>query len=208
MMNNPSTYEKDLADIRLLMERSSRFISLSGMAGVMAGIYALAGALGAYYILYYPNSPFGFRFYYVNETRALTQLSAIALGVLVAAILTAWALTTRKAKRLNLRIWNASTRNLLLHLGIPLAAGGAFILIMLYRNYLGLVAPGCLLFYGMSLLNASHFTYGDIRWLGVGQMATGLACAAFPGYGLLFWAFGFGLLHMGYGLFMHYKYDR
>jgi hypothetical protein len=207
-MEKVSNYEKDLADIRQIMERSSRFISLSGMAGVLAGIYALGGAVFAYYLIYYPNSPFGFRFHYVNEAAALSRLIVVAISVLLAAMGSAWYLTTQKAQRQNLRIWTKSTKQMLFHLAIPLAAGGAFILIMLWRGHLGLVAPASLIFYGLALLNASHFTYGDIRWLGIAQLATGLLCAALPGYGLLFWAFGFGVLHIIYGLSMHFKYDK
>ena len=40
-----------LSDIRQLMERSSRFISLSGLSGVFAGIYAIIGAGAAYWYL-------------------------------------------------------------------------------------------------------------------------------------------------------------
>ena len=44
-------YLKDISEIKNLMNKSSRFISLSGLSGVLAGIYALIGAAVAYYIV-------------------------------------------------------------------------------------------------------------------------------------------------------------
>ena len=39
---------QNLAEIRSLMERSSRFISLSGLSGVGAGVCALVGSAAAH----------------------------------------------------------------------------------------------------------------------------------------------------------------
>ncbi len=39
---------QDLTEIRSMMERSSRFISLSGLSGISAGVFALIGAYLAY----------------------------------------------------------------------------------------------------------------------------------------------------------------
>ena len=44
-------YQEDLSHIRSMMERSSRFISLSGLSGVFAGLVALLGAGYVYFIL-------------------------------------------------------------------------------------------------------------------------------------------------------------
>ncbi len=40
-----------LKEIRNMMERSSRFISLSGLSGVFVGTFALLGALAAYFYM-------------------------------------------------------------------------------------------------------------------------------------------------------------
>ena len=52
--------EQELLEIRAIMERSTRFLSLSGLSGILMGFYALAAAGLAYYRLYYPHEPFGF----------------------------------------------------------------------------------------------------------------------------------------------------
>jgi len=44
----PKDYLKDISEIKQLMNKSSRFISLSGLSGILAGIYAIIGAAIAY----------------------------------------------------------------------------------------------------------------------------------------------------------------
>lgn len=206
-MKEATEYEKDLASIRSLMERSAKFLSLSGLSGVLAGIYALIGASIAYYMIYYPYSPFGFRFYYVNEEQIIGKLLAIALGVLFLSLATGYLLSARKARKAGQDIWNKTSRQLVINLLIPLATGGLFILILLSRGYFMIVASACLIFYGLALINASRNTYEEVRYLGILEIILGLASALLPGYGLIFWALGFGVLHIIYGAVMHYRYD-
>jgi predicted lysophospholipase L1 biosynthesis ABC-type transport system permease subunit len=201
-------YEKDIASIRSIMERSAKFISLSGLSGVLAGIYALSGALAAYYLIYYPYSPFGFRFYYVNEKEVIVKLLAIAFAVLAASLVTGYLLSLEKSKKLNAYIWNKASQQLLQDLLIPLVTGGLFIIILLSRGYFVIVASACLIFYGLALINGSRNTFKEVRYLGFTEIVLGLASALLPGYGLIFWAVGFGVMHILYGVLMHYRYDR
>lgn len=207
-MKETSKYEQDLASIRNIMERSSRFVSLSGISGIMAGIYALIGAGIAYYLIYYPHSPFGFRFHYVNETRTILQLGLTAFLVLAATLLTGYVFTVKKAKKQRSKIWDKTSKRLLMSGAIPLITGGFFILVLISRGYFIIVSPSCLIFYGLALVNASNYTFDDIKYLGYAQIVLGLITALIPGYGLIFWALGFGVFHIIYGLMMHYKYDR
>ena len=56
-MKNETNYLQDIGEIRSLMERSSKFISLSGWAGIFAGIYALVGVYVAItYLHFNPQS--------------------------------------------------------------------------------------------------------------------------------------------------------
>ena len=93
-------------------------------------------------------------------------------------------------------------------LAVPLVAGGLFCL----RLYLGgdasMVVPGLLLFYSLALLNASKYTLDEIRWLGLTQISLGLLAMLQPGGGLVYFALGFGLGHIGYGLLMYNRYER
>lgn len=81
-------------------------------------------------------------------------------------------------------------------------------MILIYQGHIELAAPATLVFYGLALLNASKYTLSDIRYLGLLEIVTGLMATFFIEYGLLFWAFGFGLLHIVYGIFMYYKYEK
>ncbi|MDH5396500.1 MAG: hypothetical protein OEX02_00010 [Cyclobacteriaceae bacterium] len=201
-------YLKDLTEIRSIMERSARFISLSGLSGVMAGIYALIGAFIAYHIIY--KSPYVL----YDSIRAhelsggITFLVLDAVVVLALAVATGMYLTYRKALKNGQKIWDKTSKRLLLNLFLPLVAGGLFIIIIFWRGFFSLISPLILIFYGMALINASNHTVRDVRYLGISEIILGLVAALLPGYGLFFWAFGFGVLHIFYGLVMYLKYDR
>lgn len=198
----------ELSSIRSLMERSAKFISLHGLSGVLAGIYALIGAFIGYRLVYQAGSGMTYRDYYVNDQQIIAKLVIVALVVLLLSIATAVMLSARKARQRHQKIWNAASKGLLLNAGIPLLTGGLLILILLYRGYFGVIAPACLIFYGLALIAGSHYTFSDVKWLGISEVALGLLAALMPGYGLLFWAAGFGVLHIIYGSVMYAKYDR
>lgn len=207
-MKEIQEYEKDLASIRTIMERSAKFISLSGLSGVLAGVYALAGAVAAYFIVHYPVSPFRYRIYSATASDTLWKLIVIATLVLVASISTGLWLSNKKAQKHGLPLWTGASKKLLLNLSIPLITGGLFILIMLYTGHFGLAAPASLIFYGLGLIQGSTNTYDEVRYLGYSEIVLGLIAALLPGYGLQFWALGFGVLHIFYGTIMYNKYDK
>ncbi|MDH5604258.1 MAG: hypothetical protein OEY51_09970, partial [Cyclobacteriaceae bacterium] len=173
-------YLKDLTEIRSIMERSSRFISLSGLSGIMAGIYALAGACVAYNIIY--QSPY--ILYDSIRTMDLSPgvvlLFADALAVIFLTIVTGIYLTAKKAKKEGLTVWDKSAQRLMINLFIPLATGGAFILIIYLRGYYSIISSLLLIFYGLSLINASKYTLSDIRYLGISEIILGLVAAILP----------------------------
>lgn len=201
-------YEKDLASIRTMMERSVKFISLSGLSGILAGVYAIAGAFIAYRLVYYPQSPFSYRIETLEEVSTLTKLIITAACVLVASLGTGLLLSHRKARKHNMNLWNVTTKALFINLAIPLVTGGLFILILLQGGHYGIAAPACLIFYGLALINASANLYDEVRYLGYSEIALGLIAAYLAGYGLLFWTLGFGVLHIIYGAVMYYRYDK
>lgn len=212
-MNKENEQLEALTEIRSLMERSSRFISLSGLSGVFAGVFALVGMGAAYNYL---NLEIGDPTYFetafdINGSPSFEFFSfffADALTVLVASLVVGSFLTLRKAKQKGLSIWDPTAKRLLINLILPLIAGGLFCLILMNHGFLILVAPTMLLFYGMALLNASKYTLNDIRYLGMCEMGLGLVAAFYLNYGLLFWGIGFGVLHIIYGTVMYYKYER
>ncbi len=201
------TAESDLKDIKELMERSSRFISLSGLSGVFAGLYALIGAAIAHFH-FMPETREYSSPDYAGSLDKLPDMILIAGSVLILSIITAIFFTTRNAKRKNQKIWDKRSQQMLWNLAIPLVAGGIFLLILLKQGTLYLIAPAMLLFYGLALINGSKYTFNDIRYLGYCQIGLGLLATWFYGNGLLFWSIGFGVLHIVYGAAMYWKYER
>ena len=198
-------YIEDLKEIKDIMNRSSRFISLSGLSGISAGICALVGAYLAYQTVYIDQNYLGYRRAFLNP-ETFTQLLLIAVVTLLTAVGTGIYFTTRKTKKQNQKIWDTQTKRLLLNLAIPLVAGGILCIMLLDKGYVGIVAPLTLVFYGLALINASKYTLDEIRSLGLLEVALGLVAIQFIGYGLLFWAIGFGVLHIVYGVIMQLKY--
>ncbi len=207
-MRNKEEQLNALNDIKKLMDRSSRFISLSGLSGVFAGLTALVGAYLAHNeinVFLNNNSIYG---HSLEDLEA--NLLKIGFGVLVVALIGGLLLTLRQSRKRKLPFWDRTTKNLLVNLAIPLVSGGLFIiaLLLVHPNTYGLVAPSCLIFYGLALINASKYTYTDIRFLGYCEIVLGLICMFYIGYGLYFWAIGFGILHILYGMLMYFKYER
>lgn len=207
-MKETKDYLDDISEIRNIMERSSNFISLSGLSGIMAGTYALIGSFVAYRIVYVERSILGIRDVYINEQTAITRLMIVAAAVLILAVVTGIYLTNKKNDNSSFSLKDAGFRNLIGSLLIPLVTGGIFILILVSRGYYSVVAPAFLIFYGLALINGSKYTIRDINYLGMVEVVLGLICALLPGYGLIFWAMGFGAMHILYGTIMYYKYEK
>lgn len=196
-------YLKDISEIKDLMNKSSRFISLSGLSGVLAGIYALIGATVAYWLV--TTSATG----YLMLDGSIYRLCLLILFLIAfSSVVTGIILTTRKAKKHGAKIWDATSRRLVINFLIPLVFGGLYILIILNQQKYGQTGALMLIFYGLALVNASKYSIGDIRYLGFIQLFLGLTCAWFPGYGFWLWVLGFGIMHIVYGTWMHFKYDR
>lgn len=204
-----------LKDIRHMMKRSNRFLSLSGLSGVFAGIYALIGAGIAWvwmkemfqaYIIrsYIPASNFGMLFDYW-----FIRFAGLAGAVLTASLLTGFIFSARKAKKAGQKLLDNGAKLLLMNLAIPLVAGGAFCLLLITHGQIVLVGPALLIFYGIALLAAGKYTLDEVRYLGICEVVLGLINGFFfIGHALIFWSIGFGLLHIFYGLLMWNKYER
>lgn len=196
IMTNQDHLLSELKDIRHIMERSSRFLTLSGLSGILIGLYALIGAFLAHRIVYI-QFPSKFRQEYINDV--LLLIAIIGISVLILSLCTIFILTIKKARKENKPIWGPGSKMLLLNLLIPLVTGAFLISILVYRGYFGVVSPSFLIFYGLALVNASKYTRPEIMGLGIIEITLGLLAALLPGYGLYFWAFGFGVLHIIYG---------
>ncbi len=193
-------YLKDISAIKNLMSKSSRFISLSGWAGIFAGVYALIGAAVAYYIVMNSGRDYlildGYVFRLILLDLALIAILSVGTAILI---------TTRKAKSDGVKIWDETTRKLLMSFLVPLITGGIYILIILNQQKYGQTGALMLIFYGLALVNASKHTISNIKYLGYIEIALGLICAFYPGYGFWLWVIGFGFMHVVYGAIMLVK---
>lgn len=218
-MTDASEQLSAIKDIKQMMERSSRFISLSGWSGIAAGICALVGAWFANTVIsrsrYAADNDMGeIRHRYPNEGYVTVQefmgnkLFIIAALTFVAAFVSAFIFTYFRSRKNNTPIWGTSARRLLINVCVPMVAGGVYLLKLIHNGSYGVIAPGCLLFYGLALLNGSKYTLGEIRYLGYCEIILGIVSCWFIGWGLYFWAVGFGVLHIVYGAVMLNKYER
>jgi hypothetical protein len=205
----------DIAHIRSLMERSTRFISLSGLSGVFAGAVALAGAWVAHGHMALAGAPGADVLTYGSARAALRSGDALlwqlvfdGAVVLAIALVGAAYFTWRRSRRLDVPLWAPGARKLLWNLAVPLVAGGIFCLVLLDHGLPGLVAPATLVFYGLALINAAKYTLDEVHWLGLSELALGLVALLWLGAGLLFWALGFGVLHILYGGLMWMRHER
>lgn len=198
---------KEIASIRNLMEKSSKFISISGISSVLIGTYALLGAAYAYYEVYGFDSQMGYRDHYVNEPFIIIKLLTTAVLVLIASIFTGVFMAIKKAKAHRQSIWNTTSRALLVAMAIPLCTGGLFAIIAIFKENYAVVSSILLIFYGLALTAGSHYTFSEIKGLGILEIVLGLLALLFPGNGIIFWALGFGVLHIIYGVIVHKKYE-
>lgn len=194
---------EDLKAIREMMEKSTKFLSLSGMSGIIAGITAIVGAAFAYFFLLNNAGTAG-----IVGSKDFWMLLADALIVLFISVGAAFYLSMKKARKNRQKIVKKVVFDTLYHLGLPLLAGGIFSLIFLIRGDIAMVASSTLIFYGLALINVSKFTYPEVHYLGITEIILGLLAAVFLYHGIIFWTIGFGLCHIVYGLIMHLKYDR
>lgn len=199
-------HQEDLVHIRSMMERSSRFISLSGLSGVFAGLSALLGGVYVYQLFKANGIEYFEDNHQLYSTSLITELILTAFVILFFALAFGIFFTVRKSKKLNLPIWTSATKNMLFNLAIPLIAGAVFCFALVYHQMFILVAPSTLIFYGLALLNAEKYTYSDIKYLGFSEVILGSIALFFVGYGLVFWILGFGILHIFYGLLLFKKY--
>ncbi|MDR2233250.1 MAG: hypothetical protein LBE56_09025 [Tannerella sp.] len=198
-----------LSDIRNMMEKSSRILSLSGMSAVVVGVFAGLAAVVAHVILgggslaaWLPR----FDYCPVCKVQMLVLLAGFLILVCMA---TAYLFARRKAKRKNQRFaFDLTARRLLWNFFMPLAAGGVLCVSFLWQQQYDLLSAIMLIFYGLALINLSNYTYSNTRYLGYAQLLLGLADSFVPGHSLLFWTAGFGLFHIVYGIYFYLKFDR
>ena len=208
-MKKDTDYLQDIEEIRSLMEKSSKFISLSGWAGIFAGVFGLMGSyIALTYLDFNPqslcvdpeNNPF--------QQKKIFSVVQLALLVFLLAISFALFFTHRRAKRKDELLWTPTAKRLVINMAVPLFTGGILILLFISKGFIGFVAPFSLLFYGLALFTISKFTFDEVKILGLIEILLGLISVYKVSLGLLFWAIGFGVVHIIYGIYVYFKYER
>jgi hypothetical protein len=200
--------EEELAAIKSMMERSTRFLSLSGLSGILAGIYALAASGIAWYWIYFPNSSWSDGTESLSFRDLLNRMLMLTLGTLIAAVGSAYFLSKKNGAGNAQPFWSPASKRFLQSLFLPVALGGFFCFALLHERAFILMPAAMLLFYGIGLIQSAQFTLGEIKNLGFTQLVLGLIAAFFPDFGLLCWALGFGLFHVIYGTLMYIRHER
>lgn len=195
---------KELNDIRSIMERSTRFQSINGWGILAVGIMALAAAWIADGLFNGGTNGF-FTTIYGNTSLLWAHKTQVAiLGSLVLVIvcgLTVLLSSMQMARRRKTPFrFDAPMRRTLINFTIPMLAGGLLCLALVLQGHYGLTSSIMLIFYGLALVNCHHFTLPMLGWLGYAELALGLADCFVASHALLFWAIGFGLLHIILGI--------
>jgi hypothetical protein len=199
-----------IKEMRNMMERSSRFLSLSGLAGVAIGVIALMGVFAFFLRLdvspwepvhpdvLFATAPEGVisNLDFMLTDAMLILACSLAVGI--------W-MSANRARKNKHSLWDAPAKRLLINLMIPLLSGGILCLIFIDKGLSPYLASMTLVFYGLALVNASKYSLDEIRNLGLLEILCGLLAAWEPKYGVLIWGIGFGVLHIGYGLLIHSK---
>lgn len=212
-MNSKEAQLEAIREMRNMMERSSRFLSLSGLAGILVGVYAILGIAAVYFILNIPILDYPYQVYLIDSNGQLIQemfypFLLICLSVLFISVITGTIFALRNARKKQIPIWDATSKRLLWNMLLPLLSGAIFCILLLLKGQIELIAPTTLVFYGLSLFTASKYTIDDVRYLGMLQVALGLIALYFTNYGLFIWAIGFGVLHILYGFSIYFKYEK
>ena len=208
-MDNKEVFNT-INEIRNMMEKSSKILTLSGISAIFVGVYACIAAAVAYYITggtccFFAKIPA----LYLDTHQKLRILWLVATLLIILCLATVFILSYRKAKRNNKRfVFDRTARRLLWYFFLPLVVGGVLCLAFIMQdNYAPLVAF-MLIFYGTALINVSGYTYSNTRYLGYAEILLGFVNCFMETHHLLCWTLGFGVFHIIYGILFYLKYDR
>lgn len=184
-----------LSGIRNLMERSSRYLPLSGKAGVAIGVLSILCSLivDSYFSIHEDN---------------LKPLFLLFGMLFVICLVIEILMAERNSRQKGVPAWDAIAKRFLINLFLPMVVGGIYCFALIRQQQLEMVLPATLVFYGLALINASRYTIEDTRYLGMADLLLGLATSFLPQHGLLAWGIGFGVLHVLYGVIIYFKYEK
>jgi len=180
---------ENLQFIRHTMERSSSFTAVPGTGGALMGAVGLTAAgVGAMQ----PSA----------ERWLAVWLAAAGLALIVGVVT-----MRRKAMRMGALLTGATGRRFALSLAAPLMAGAALTWGLWASNVWTLMAPTWLLLYGAGVLTGGAFSVAPMQRLGLAFMALGAAALVTPpSWGNVWLGLGFGVLQIGFGIYIARKH--
>jgi hypothetical protein len=176
---------ENLTFIRSTMERATAFTAVPGWGGVAMGVTALIAAV----VAARQETADGWLVVWLVE-------AVVAMGIESFAI-------ARKARALGGAILARPAKRFLLSFTPPIAAG-AILTLALYQAELYRALPGLwLLLYGTGVVTGGAFSVRAVPVMGLCFMVLGMAAALGPAsWGDPLMALGFGVLHIGFGVFI------
>ena len=194
-----------LHEIKELMEKSSRFQSINGWSIIIIGLLASVVSAGACTLLL-PHEglswmPEGWNGLLINSPYRTLIASACAVALLVVSFAVVCFGSYRLMKRQGDFVFGKTIRRPLFHFSVPMVVGGLLCVAMLLQGHYGLTSTFMLVFYGLALLNASHYTSRSIALLGYCELVLGVVDCFVVSHAILFWFLGFGLLHIVFGIY-------
>lgn len=199
--------EESLNHIREMMSKSGKFRSLSGYAVICAGILTIVFSVA--FCTLYDINPYNLNYDNLRllpeehySTALLFAMLLLGMSVVAGLIFTKISANKRSEK-----LSGPGGRNFIYNITIPMGFALIFCF-LLFGTHPDLVLPVSLILYGLTLFNAGKFTHGALRYLGISQMFLSLICLGLMQYHILIWTFGFGIVHIAFGLYMIIKPER
>ena len=180
------------------MQQNSSYFSLSGLSGILVGIYGLLTV----YMVHMLTSTYGDGFDGSSQLPiALLEIGILVLAVvmILVALITLRIRAKRSAKKHNEKLWSPFSKKLRFHTLILLLLFIVILAVVANKGYYSIITPLMLLLYGIFLLNLSRLV-GRLRYLAFAELI--LATIAYFIYDkeLLFLGLGFGIFHIIYGI--------
>ena len=190
--------QDSLLYIRRTLDAAGRLSTVSGTGIFFIGVLALAAVL------------VNVRFTGTPWDSALHPYASLAVwGVLLvfSAAITAFCMA-RKSSRTGVAFWSPVLRKALWPLSAPMALGAILSAAMLraeHLEFLPVIWLGC---YGAALTAAGVMSESPVRWMGISFMGLAISAVFLPySAGLALLAAGFGLLHIIFGAYIHWRLD-
>jgi len=192
------TPQDSLLYIRRTLEAAGRLSTVSGTGTFFVGVLALAAVVVNVRIT---GTPWN------TGAQPYQALAVWAALLVLSGAVTAFSMA-RKSSRTGLAFWSPVLRKALWTFSAPMVLGAvlsAAVLRSQNPELLPVVWLGC---YGAALTAAGVMSVSPVRWMGISFLALAI-CAVFltPAAGLALLAAGFGLLHIIFGAYIHWRHD-